>query len=135
MEGVRNLCQRDKMELHVLPGGEVALAAGTLVGDRAELAHLSGSKQAAGDFRADHLDAILALAVDAAAEAVGAEFVDGQPAGEKLLSLGPKEFDIRANGAIVFLLKDLLVIENVRSSHTLIPYRDYTTSPRGAWSR
>ena len=128
MQGVGNLRQRHKVKLHVLPRGEVAFAAGALVGDRAQLPHLSGGEQAARDLGADHLDAVLALAVDAAAEAKGPELVDCQLPREEVLGLGPEQFDIRTNGAIVLLFKDLLVIEDVRCSHTLIPYRDYTTS-------
>src|SRR6185295_15236374 len=125
---VRNLRQRDEMKLHVLARGEVAFAAGALVGNLAELPHLDRRKQAARNLGADHLNAVLALSVDAAAEAIGPELVSGQLSCEEVLSLGAEQFDIRTDGAIVLLFKDLLVIEDVRCSHTLIPYRDYTTS-------
>jgi hypothetical protein len=115
--------------LHVLPGGEVAFAARALVGDGSHLPHLARGKQAARDLGADHLDAFLALAIDPAAKPERPEFVGGQLACEEVLGLRPEQFDVFANGPIVFLLKELLVYENIRGSHTLIPYRDYTTSP------
>ena len=78
MQGVGNLRQRHKVKLHVLARGEVAFAAGALVGDGGQLPHLTGGEQAARDLGADHLDAVLALAVDAAAEAEGPELVGRQ---------------------------------------------------------
>ncbi len=71
------------MILHVLAGGEVAFAAAELVGDERELLDLARREDAAGDLAADHLDACLALSVDAVFQAEGAEFVLRDFAGEK----------------------------------------------------
>jgi len=110
MQGVGNLRQRHEVILHVLPGSEVAFAARAIVGNRRHLPHLSRREQTAGDLGADHLNALLALSVDTAAQAKCPELVGCQLTREEVLSLGAEQFDIRANGAIVFLFKDLLVI-------------------------
>jgi len=109
----------------------VAFAAGALIGDRSQLAHLTGSEQSARNLGADHLDAILALSIDPAAKAIRPKLVGCQLPGEERLSLSTEKFDVLSNGAIVLLFKELLVRKNVRCSHTLIPYRDYTTSFAG----
>jgi len=54
------------------------------------------------------VDAFLALAVDAAAEAMGAQFVVGQLAGETRGGLGTEEFNVFADNPIVFLFQELL---------------------------
>ena len=80
----RGTCaQRHEVILHVLPGGEVAFAAArTRRRLRASCPICADVSSAAGNLGADHLDAGLALAVDAAAQAPGTEFVIGQSAGQ-----------------------------------------------------
>ena len=80
---VGDLGERHEVVLNVLAGGEVAFAAAELFGDFRELVGLCGSQQAAGDFAADHLDARLALAVDAVFQAERAEIVLGDFAREE----------------------------------------------------
>ena len=65
------------MKLHVLAGGEVSLASAELIGHASQLPHLIRGQQAARNLGADHLHALLALAVDAAAQAEGPELVVG----------------------------------------------------------
>ncbi len=67
--------QRHKMILNVLTSSEVAFAARKLVGDAPHLAHLIGRQQPARNLGADHMDVRLALAIDAAAEALRPQFV------------------------------------------------------------
>jgi hypothetical protein len=94
----------------------VGFAAGEFVGDAGELAGLGSGEKAAGDLAADHLDAGLALAVDAVFEAEGAEFVLGDLAGEELTGAEVEGFDLLADGAIILNLKVLVVGLNLRGS-------------------
>ena len=86
---------------------------------------LGGRQHAAGDFGAHHLDAGLALAVDAEAQAEGAEIVVGDLAGEEFLGFGSECFDLGADGIVVLLLKfvrDGVVEEGVGMGHGETPY-------------
>jgi len=103
VQGVGNLGQRHEVILHVLAGGDVAFPASVEVGDLGEVPHLIGGEQAAGNLGANHMHRFLALAVDAAAQAEGAELVGGEFAGGEGVSLGAEQFDVRANGLIVLL--------------------------------
>ena len=70
------LLERDEVELHVLAGGEVAPAAGVVVGDVRERVEVFGVDAAVRDLDAQHLGAAaLALAVDAVVQAEDAERV------------------------------------------------------------
>ena len=99
--------QRYEVILDVLAGGEVGFAAGEIFGDAGELAYLGSGEKAAGDLAADHLDAGLALAVDAVFKAEGAEFVLGDLAGEELTGADAEGFNLFADGAIVLNLEVL----------------------------
>jgi hypothetical protein len=96
------------MKLHVLPGGEVPLAASELVCDSGELPKLNRSQQPAGDLRSHHLYPCLPLAVDATAETMGAQFVVSNLAGEPGIRLASEEFYILPDGPIILLFKELL---------------------------
>ena len=76
------------MELDVLAGGEVAPAAGVLVGDVGEHVELLGRDRAVGRLHPHHLVvAALALAVDAVVQPEDPEHVLGELAGEVALEL------------------------------------------------
>ena len=72
---------------------------------RANCSTWRGGQQAAGDLAAHHLDAGLALAVDAVFEAEGAELVFGDLAGQEGLGLGAEGFDLFPDGSIMLILK------------------------------
>ena len=72
---------------------------------RASWLHLGGGEQAAGDLAAHHLDARLALAVDAVLQAEGPEVVFGDLAGQVGHCLGAERFDLFANRSIMLILK------------------------------
>ncbi len=72
---IGHLRQRNKMILDVLASGEVPLAAAEFVGNRRQLIHLRRGHRSARDLGADHVDAGLALAVNAAPQPLGAELV------------------------------------------------------------
>ena len=87
-----DLLEVDEVELHVLPGGEVAPAAAVGLGDVGEHVELLGGDGAVGHLHPHHLVvAALALAVDAVVQAEDPEGVllevAGEVAGELLLEL------------------------------------------------
>jgi hypothetical protein len=86
------------MVLDVLAGGEVAPTAAELVGDPAQLRHLGGGQQAAGNLAADHLDSRLPLPVDTMLEAEGAKIVFRDFTGKECLGGSAEGFDLFANG-------------------------------------
>jgi hypothetical protein len=83
----------------------MATAAAELVGDPSQLLHLRGREQSAGDLAAHHLDAGLALSVNAVFEAEGAELIFGNLAIEVGAGSGTKGFDLVADYAIMFNFK------------------------------
>ena len=88
----RDLLEVDEVELHVLPGGEVAPAAAVGLGDVGEHVELLGGDGAVGHLHPHHLVvAALALAVDAVVQPEDAEGVllevAGEVPGELLLEL------------------------------------------------
>jgi hypothetical protein len=84
VQEVRDLLQRHKMILNILPGGEVAFAAAKLLRNSRKLHHLAGRENATGHFGSNHLHARLPLAVNASAKAHCPELVVGQLAIEIL---------------------------------------------------
>ena len=105
MHEVGDAIERDEVILDVLAGGEVAAAAAELVGDARQLIHLGGGEQAAGDFAAHHLDAGLALSVDAVLQAEWTEVRVGNLPSQVGHCLGAEGFDFFANRFIVLILK------------------------------
>jgi hypothetical protein len=97
--------QRDEVILDVLPGGEVAASAAELVGHARQLIHLGGGEQPAGDLAAHHLDAGLALSVDAVLQAEWTEVSLGNLPSQEGHCLGPEGFDFLPNRFIVLILK------------------------------
>ncbi len=93
--------QRNEMILDVLASGEVSFAAAELVGDGGQLIHLRRGHRSARDLGADHVHAGLPLAVYAAAQALGAELVVGEPAGHVLLGVGTEQLDVGSNRGVV----------------------------------
>ena len=90
--GIRNALEGDVVHLDVLAGGDVAPAAGVLVGQVGEEVHLFGRDAAVGDLHPEHLVvAALALAVDPVGETENAEHVffdvTGQVASQDTLKL------------------------------------------------
>ena len=80
-------------------------AAAELVGHARELVHLFGSEQAAGDFAAHHLNALLALSIDAVLQAKGAEISVGNLPSQVGHCLGAEGFDLFAYRFIVLFFK------------------------------
>ncbi len=119
--------ERHEVILHVLARGDVAFAAGELVGDVAELLELARCGEAAGDLHAYHLHAGLALSVDAVFQAEGAEFVVGNIAGDECRSLLAEDLNLLPNGLIVLILKGFALgevfLDGGGHKH-LLPYRD-----------
>ena len=70
-----------------------------------QLVHLGGGEQPAGNLAADHLDAGLALAVDAVFQAEGAEVFFGDFAGEEGGGFGAEGFDLLADEAVMYGLE------------------------------
>jgi hypothetical protein len=95
------------MELHVLAGSDVTLAARELVRNASQLAHLPRGQHPAWYFSTDHLNVGLALAVNPAPKAISAELIVSKLPGEESFGLGPEQFDVGPNRAIVFLFRDL----------------------------
>ncbi len=89
------------MILDILSRGEMTFAATELIGDKGQLIHLPRSQNTAGHFGPDHLHARLALAVDTAAQTLGAELIVSYLASCELLSVGAELFNIRADGGVV----------------------------------
>ena len=79
---VGRLAQRDPVELDVLAGGEMAVAAIPALGEIGERAHLAGGKRAIGDRHAQHVG--VQLQVEPVHQAKGPEFLFRQRAGEAL---------------------------------------------------
>ena len=102
---VGELLKRHEMELHVLARGEVAFAAAAEIADIGKALELSGCQHAAGHLGPHHLNARLALSVAAKTEAVRAEIVFGNAAGENVDRFGAELFDLRADCVIVLVLK------------------------------
>jgi hypothetical protein len=78
----------------------VAFAFGEGVGDFGQIVHLIGGEDATWDLRPNHVDAGLALGIDTAAEALGAELIIGQFAGDVAFGGFPELFDVLANGGV-----------------------------------
>jgi hypothetical protein len=77
MHQVGHIGKRNEVVLQILAGGQMAAAAGEFVGNGGEGLHLECCDHSGGKLGAYHLDAGLALAVDAMAQAETAEFVFG----------------------------------------------------------
>lgn len=103
--------ERNEVILHVLARGDMALPAGELVGDLAELLELARGSKAAGDLHAYHLDAGLALSVNAMFQAEGTEFVVGNFAGDERRCLLAEDLNFLPNGIIVLNLKGFALHE------------------------
>src|SRR5690349_4248277 len=116
-EQIRNILQRHEVILHILPRGEMAFSAGETVGRQRQLIHLIGSSNTARDFRADHVNAGLALRIDATPQALRAELVVGDLARYPLLRVGTKKLDVGADGLVVFNLDFLLRQYCFRGGH------------------
>ena len=93
------------------------LPPGEFVGDAPHLAHLIGSQQPARDLGPDHVDVRLALAVDAAAQALRTQFVVRHLARGSQSGLGTEELDVLANDSIVLLFHELLFGQYVGDRH------------------
>jgi hypothetical protein len=76
------------MELEILARGQVGDTRRKLFRDVGKPAELTAVEDAAGDLDAHHLHPRLSLAVDAVAEAEGAEALRGKLALEKAMDLG-----------------------------------------------
>src|SRR5271156_1304878 len=128
MQQVGNITQRNEMKLHVLPRGQMSFASSEIVSDPRQLTHLIRGEEASRHFRPDHLDPYLALTVDSATEAMRAELIVVDLAGQERIRLAAEQFDIAADRAIVFLLYDLQIRGEFGYGHSLLVYRDYHTS-------
>src|ERR1700677_3444739 len=125
VQNVRNVSQRDKMELHVLPSGQVTFTTRIIVSDDGQLPHLFRREQSARHFSPDHVHTGLALAVNPAPQAMRPELIVIDRARGVGLSLRSKQLDVLPNGPVVFFGNGLQVRKGVGDEHSLIPYRDY----------
>ena len=93
----------------------------------AELLELARGSEAAGDLHAYHLDAGLALSVDAMFQAEGTEFVVGNFAGDERGGLLAEDLNFLPDGLIVLNLKGFalreIVLDGCGHKHLLL-YRD-----------
>src|ERR1035438_1159250 len=108
--------ERYEVILDVLAGSKVRSAAGEFVGDAGELAGLGSGEKPAGDLATHHLDAGLALPVDAVLEAERAEFVLGDLAGQELRGARAEGLDFFADSAIMLNFELLGVGLDLRGS-------------------
>ena len=99
--GLFHIRQRKAVDLDVLSGGDVAQAARTLLDDFRDGAQLLGQDNPAGHLDAQHVDVGLALAVDAAGQAVGAVGVRRQAPSGIILGAGDKLVDIAQLAVVV----------------------------------
>ena len=72
------------------------------------LAHLRGRQDSARNLCADHVNAGLPLAVDAAAQALRTKLVVRDLAGHELFGIGAEQLDVGSNGSVVLGLSLLL---------------------------
>src|SRR5262249_33253012 len=86
------------VELHVLARRDVTLAAGESLGDVGERLELLGRDEAAGQLRADHHHAVLALAVDAVEQTERAPVVGRQLAALEGLEPLDEQIDVGRAG-------------------------------------
>jgi hypothetical protein len=63
------------------------------------------------------VDGFLALAIDAAAKALGTKFVVRDLVRHPGFSVGAEQFNVLADNPIVFLLQELLFVEQISGSH------------------
>src|SRR5580658_10166951 len=107
------------MILNVLAGGQMSLASAEVIRDPSHLPHLFSRQQSAWNFRADHLHALLALAVYAAAQAEGAELILSDLPREELIGLAPEQLDIFPDSGIVLLLSELAFGQDISGCHMI----------------
>jgi hypothetical protein len=88
----------DEVVLHVLARRDVALAAAESFGDLGERFELCRRGDAAGDLRADHLKAVLPLAVDAVEQAERSPIVARQLAALECFEALDEQIDIFVPG-------------------------------------
>ena len=105
------------MVLNVLARSQMPLASAESIRNLRHLTHLLRSQQSARNFGPNHLHALLALAVNTAAQPEGSELVVGQLAREELIGLTPEQFDVFPNCRIVLLLSELAVGHNISDCH------------------
>ncbi|MNX88378.1 hypothetical protein D3C86_1203460 [compost metagenome] len=84
-ENVRHLSQFDPVELHVLPGGEMAVAAIVIPGDARQRTHLPGTQRAVGNRHSQHVGVF--LHVQTVLQAQRQEFFLAQLTGQKAFDL------------------------------------------------
>src|SRR3984885_14150072 len=106
-QNVWRVLKRRPVELDVLPGGEMAVAAVVIPRDLGELAHLARVEHAIGDGDAQHIG--VKLQVEAVHQPMGAKLLFGQFAAEPALDLIPKLLDTRSDEGgveIVIMIHD-----------------------------
>ena len=94
-EDVGRVLQRWPVELDVLPGGEMAVAAVVLARDLGELAHLARRQRAVGNGDAQHVG--VELQIEAVHQPERPELVLGQFAGEAARDLVAELLDPRGD--------------------------------------
>ena len=98
-ENLRDVLQARPIELDVLPGGEMAVAAVILAGDMGERAQLGRRQEAVGDRHPQHRRVL--LDVEAVLQPQRPEFVLGQRARKKAARLVAELRDTLVDDALV----------------------------------
>ena len=98
-ENLRDVLQARPIELDVLPGGEMAVAAVILAGDMGERAQLGGRQEAVGDRHPQHRRVL--LDVEAVLQPQRPELVLGQRARKKAARLVAELRDTLVDDALV----------------------------------
>gem|GEM_PF-4960793 len=114
LQDIRHLGQLDPVELQVLPGGEVAVAAVEVPGDAGQSTHLPGAEGAVGNRHPQHVGVL--LHIQAVLQAQGQELLLAQLAAHEALDLVAKlRHPLKHQGPVI-----VVVLIHVPTSSKLI---------------
>ena len=132
-QDVGRVLQRGPVELQVLAGGEMAVAAIVFARDLGELAHLARTQRAVGHGDAQHVG--VQLQIEAVHQPVRAELVLGQLAGEPAPDLLAELVDARGDeGGVEFVIAIHAASPSARARRAPAPAPAPACRDRGARS-